>query len=83
MTLKFLDDYINNKMYENEQCVVLTYFELRVKFDLSEEDTALAISLARQKLENNGYKTYLTGESYTINNKVCVVQDNELLVAIK
>ncbi len=31
MTLQFLNDYINEKMSKNENYIVFTYYELRVK----------------------------------------------------
>lgn len=38
MTVKFVDDYINKKLLENENFIRYTFYELRIKSDLSEED---------------------------------------------
>lgn len=83
MTLAFLDDMINQKMTQDEECVVFTFYELRVKSNLSTEDAQIAIHLAKQKLENNNYKVYTTGDEYIFKGENKVVQNNQLLVAIK
>ena len=36
MTLKFIEDYINEKLNENDEYVRFTYYELKVKNNLNE-----------------------------------------------
>lgn len=31
MTLEFIDNYINKKLYENEEILIFTFYELRSK----------------------------------------------------
>ena len=83
MTLKFITDYIDKKIKENERKVLLSFFEVRIKLNLSEEQTDEFLKLCRIRLENLGYQVYFTGAKYTYENENKVVQDNELLVAIK
>lgn len=83
MTLKFITDYIDKKIKENERKVILSFFEVRIKLNLSEEQTDEFLKLCRIRLENLGYQVYFTGAKYTYGNENKVVQDNELLVAIK
>lgn len=83
MTLKFITDYIDKKIKENERKVILSFFEVRIKLNLSEEQTDEFLKLCRIRLENLGYQVYFTGAKYTYENENKVVQDNELLVAIK
>lgn len=83
MTLKFITDYIDKKIKENERKVMLSFFEVRIKLNLSEEQTDEFLKLCRIRLENLGYQVYFTGAKYTYENENKVVQDNELLVAIK
>lgn len=83
MTLKFITDYIDKKIKENERKVILSFFEVRVKLNLSEEQTDEFLKLCRIRLENLGYQVYFTGAKYNYENENKVVQDNELLVAIK
>ncbi len=83
MTLKFITDYIDKKIKENERKVILSFFEVRIKLNLSEEQTDEFLKLCRIRLENLGYQVYFTGAKYNYENENKVVQDNELLVAIK
>ena len=83
MTLKFITDYIDKKIKENERKVILSFFQLRIKLNLSEEQTDEFLKLCRIRLENLGYQVYFTGAKYNYENENKVVQDNELLVAIK
>lgn len=83
MTLKFIDDYINYKLSENEDFVKFTYYELRVKNNLSEEDIKMFLSLAKNKFENMGYNTYFINDEYSYNGEIKKVEQNEYMVAIK
>ena len=83
MTLKFITDYIDDKIKKDENKIVFTFYEIRIKLDLSEEDTDEFLKLSRTRLENLGYKVYFTGAKYTYNNANMIVQPNELMVAIK
>lgn len=83
MTLKFIEDYINKKLSENDEFVRFTYYELRVKNNLSEEDIRMFLGLARNKFENMGYKVYFIGNEYTYKRETKKVEQNEYMVAIK
>lgn len=83
MTLEFIDNYINKKIAENEDMIIYTFYELRIKNNLSEEDVCKFLELNKIRLENLGYKTYFTGEKFTYEGIERIVQDNELMVAIK
>ena len=83
MTLKFITDYIDEKIRKNENKVVFSFYEIRIKLDLSEEETDKFLKLTRTKLENLGYRVYFTGAKYEYKNQNKVVQDNELMIAIK
>lgn len=83
MTLKFIEDYINKKLSENDEFVKFTYYELRVKSNLSEEDIKMFLGLARNKFENMGYKVYFIGNEYTYKGETRKVEQNEYMVAFK
>ncbi len=83
MTLGFIDDYINKKLDENEEILIFTFYELRVKSNLSEYDVNRFLELAKIRLENLYYKTYFTGAEFIYKNVTRIVNDNELMVAIK
>ena len=83
MTLKFVDDYLNRKMDTNDEYIVFTFYELRVKANLSQEDTLLFLQLVAQKLLNLGYYVYKEKQEYEYYGEKRVVKPNELLIAFK
>ncbi len=83
LTVEFIDNELNKKLAANDKLIVYTYFELRVKLNLSKLEASRFLELTRIKLENIGYRVYMTGETYIFENHAKVVQENELLVAIK
>ena len=83
MTLEFLNEFIEYKINQNKDFIKFTFYELRVKYNLSEDDSNIAIKLIKQKLSNYGYNVYLTGQKYIYNSKENIVPTNILLIAIK
>ncbi len=83
LTVEFIDNELNKKISANDKLIVYTYFELRVKLNLSKLEANRFLELTRIKLENIGYRVYMTGETYIFEEHAKVVQENELLVAIK
>lgn len=85
MTDAFVINYINNKLKEseNENFIRYTFYELRVKNNLSEEDVDKFLKINRDYFENKGYKVYFTNARFTYNNANRMVQPNELMIAIK
>ena len=83
MTMQEITQYLDNKINEDENLVIITFYEVRIKFDLSEEETQEFLRLCRTRLENLGYQVYFTGAKYMYQGVNKVVQSNELMVAIK
>jgi len=83
MTLLEIDKIINEKIEENEEEIVFSFFELRIKANLNKEETSNFLVLAKTKLENLNYLVYKTGQSYINNGEEKVVEENQLLVALK
>ena len=83
MTLEDLSNIIEHKINQNKDFIKFTFYELRVKHNLSEDDSNIAIKLIKQKLSNYGYNVYLTGQKYIYNSKENIVPTNILLIAIK
>lgn len=83
MTNEFITNYISNKMSENTDFIRITFYELRIKNNLSEEDTDEFLRLAMTYLENKGYDVYVGNARYTYKSANQNVQPNELLVAFK
>ena len=74
---------MDNKLRENEEYVVCTYYELRVKHNLSEEDVNQFLEWSRNKLQNMGYAVYFTGARFVYQNANRKVEDNQYMIAIK
>ncbi len=83
MTLEFITDYINKKLSANQEILTFTFYELRVKNNLSETETQRFLELAQIRLKNLGYNTYITGEKYIYADISNTVHENELMVAVK
>ena len=83
ITLGFVDKYINSKLEENENYIRYTYYELRVKYNLTEEEIDKLLELSKIRLENMNYQVYFTGAKFVYDNANRVVEDNEYMIAIK
>lgn len=83
MTMQEITQYLDNKIDKNENLVIITFYEVRIKFDLSEEETQEFLRLCKTRLENLGYEVYFTGAKYRYQGESKIVQSNELMVAIK
>ena len=81
--IKLIENTLSNKIKKDSNYIRYTFYELRVKYNLSEEDTDRFLILIRTRLENENYKVYFTGAKFEYNNSKITVQDNELLIAIK
>lgn len=83
MTIDELDKYINNKIDKEGKFLIFTYYEIRVKMNLTKEETMVVIDLIKRKLTNNNYSVLFPGDIYYKNSQQVRVKENELLVAIK
>lgn len=83
MTLNEISNYIDSKIASNSRILIFTFYEIRVKLNLYEDEANELIELIKIRLNNLGYKTYLTGEKYSYENISKIVTENEILVAIK
>ena len=83
MTSKEITLFLNNKIKENENFIRITFYEMRIKENLSQEETDLFIKEAKNKLKIFNYNVYEVGNKYWYNGNAYVVQSNELLIAVK
>lgn len=83
MTMQDITNYLDQKAEKNEKEIIITFYEIRVKANLTEEETDEFLRLCRTRLENQGYDVYFTGARYTFEGNNKIVQPNELMVAIK
>ena len=85
MTDAFVINYISSKIKEseNENFIRYTFYELRVKNNLSEEEVDRFLKINKDYFENKGYNVFFTGAKFVYKNANMTVQPNELMIAIK
>ena len=83
MNLEEITEFVDNKIDKDSSKIVIGFYELKVKRNLTDADVLNALYLISTRLMNLGYKVYKTNEKYTFKDKEYEVQSNELLVAIK
>lgn len=83
MDKKVVSKLIDKKIKEDDNFVKFTFYELRVKNNLSSEETEEFLILAKNYFQNNNYKVYFTNSKYYYHGETKLVQSNELLVAVK
>ena len=83
MDVNFVGKIIDEKQEQNDKYIVFSFFELRIKYNLTEEQISEFLKLSKNRLENTKYKVYFTGEEFTYQGRTKKVQDNELMIAIK
>lgn len=81
--INLIEITLKDKLIKNLNYIRYTFYELRVKYNLSEQDTDRFLYLIRTKLENENYKVYFTGAKFVYKDTNISVQPNELMIAIK
>ena len=74
---------LREKINKNADYIRYTFYELRVKYNLSEEDIDRFLYLIRTKLQNESYRVYFTGTRFKYDNQMRIVEPNEYMIAIK
>ena len=84
MTSKEFTAFLNNKIKQSENFIRITFFEMRIKENLSQEELIEFIDASRNKLQNLNYKVFTeVGDKYWYNGDSYEVKSNELLIAVK
>ena len=83
MTMQDITDFLDNKIKKNDNEIVITFYEIRVKHNLSEAETDDFLALCKIRLENMGYQVFFTGAKFVFQNANRTVQPNQLMIAIK
>ena len=83
MNIEFVVNYISNKLKENKNYIRYTFYELRVKNNLYEEEVDEFLKINKSYLEDKGYNVYFTGAKFVYENANRTVQDNELMIAVR
>lgn len=85
MTDMFVIKYIDNKLrgVENPNFIRYTFYELRIKNNLTEEEIDRFLKINKDYFENKGYEVFFTGAKFIYKDMALTVQDNELMIAVK
>ena len=78
---RFTISLIKSKEKENEDYIRYSYYELKVKDNLSEEEIDEVLRISRDYFENKGYKVYFTNAEFEYQNakrKVEINEENEM-----
>ena len=81
--INLIETTLREKINNDSNYIRYSYYELKVKYNLSEQDIDRFLYLARTKLQNDNYKVYFTGTKFVYENANRMVQPNELMIAIK
>lgn len=68
---------------QNKNYIEYSYYELKIKANLSEKQIDEVLRVSRDYFENHNYKVYFTGARYEYKGAFQNVQANELMIAIK
>ena len=80
---KFTISLIENKEKEDENYIRYSYYELKVKDNLSENEIDEVLRISRDYFENKGYKVYFTNAEFEYKNAIRKVESNEYMIAFK
>ena len=79
---KFVENFVNVKITKNNDIVKFSYFEIKIKMNMDEEDIDRFLKCSKIILEDQGYQVYQLGEKYNFEGEQRKVEDKEFLVAI-
>ena len=81
----FIIDFINMKEKErqNKNYIEYSYYELKIKANLSEKQIDEVLRVSRNYFENHNYKVYFTGAQYEYKGESQNVPTNKLMIAFK
>lgn len=80
---EYVEEFIAEKIAKNPKIVRFTYFELKVKRNLTEKGLDRFLRCSKIILEELNYQVYFTGARFQFENANRVVETNEYLIGIK
>ena len=72
----------NEKIIQDSKIIRYSFYELRVKENLNEEEVNRFLELIKNKLEKMNYRVFFTGAKFEYEEANRTVQENELMIAI-
>ena len=80
---QFTKELIESKEIENTNYIRYSYYELKVKDNLTEKEIDYVLKSSRDYFENKGYKVYFTNAEFEYQNVKRRVEINEYMIAFK
>ena len=80
---KFTISLIESKEKEDENYIRYSYYELKVKDNLSENEIDEVLRISWDYFEYKGYKVYFTNAEFEYKNAIRKVESNEYMIAFK
>lgn len=80
---EYVEDFIAEKIAQNSKIIRFSYYELRVKRNLTEEGLDRFLRCSKIILEELNYKVFFTGARFKFENADRIVETNEYLIGIK
>ena len=81
--INLIETTLREKINNDSDYIRYSYYELKVKYNLSEQDIDRFLDLTRTKLQNDNYRVYFTGSKFVYKNANITVQPNKFLIAVK
>ena len=79
---QFTKELIESKEIENTNYIRYSYYELKVKDNLTEKEIDYVLKSSRDYFENKGYKVYFTNAEFEYQNVKRKVEINEYMIGI-
>lgn len=79
----FTINFIKQKEKENENYIRYSYYELKIKNNLTEKEIDEVLRVSRDYFENKEYKVFFTNAEFEYKNAKRKVESNEYMIAIK
>ena len=81
----FIINFINKKekASKNKNYIEYSYYELKVKANLSEKQIDEVLRVSRDYFENKNYNVFFTNAEFEYNGQKRKVETNDYMVAIK
>ena len=82
---KFILNFIKAKEKEspNKEYIEYSYYELKVKENLTEEEIDELLRVSRDYFQNKNYNVYFTNAEFEYNGQKRKVETNDYMVAVK
>ncbi len=79
----FIINFISIKENDNKDYIIYSYYELKVKLGLKENEIKELLRVSKNYFENKNYKVYFTDEEFEYKGKRITVETNNYMIAVK